>query len=65
MPSPLPSHVMALPARVVNSFLCEFKKILLAISLASHECAHSQEVSLRCLLPKRKFKNYPSPVQTP
>ena len=51
------SHEMTPRARVVNSFLYEFKSFLLAILLASHECAHSQEVSLRCLLPKRKFKN--------
>jgi len=65
MPSPLPSHEMTPRAGVVNSFLCDFKKFLLANSLASHECAPSQEVALRCLLPKRKFKNNPSPGQTP
>ena len=62
---PLATHEMTCHAQIVNSFLCEFKKILLAISLASHECAPSQEVALRCLLPKRKFKNNPSPLQTP
>ena len=65
MPSPMATHEMTPRARVVNSFLCEFKSFLLAISLASHECAPSQEVSLCCLLPKCKFKNYPSPGQTP
>ena len=65
MPSPMSIYEMTPRARVVNLFLCEFKIFLLAILLTSHECAPSQEVALRCLLLKRKFKNNPSPLQTP
>ena len=47
MPSPVATHEMTARARDINSFLREFKIFLLAISLPSHECAPSLEVSLR------------------
>ena len=53
------THEMTSHAQDVNSFLHEFKIFLLAILLASHECAPFLEVLLGLLFQNSKLKTTP------